>query len=106
MAGTGLPYAIDATAAAVYRPMPGSRVSVAVSLGSAPPNSRTTVRAARESATARRLYPSPAHSLTTSETGAAARSSRVGNRLTNRANAGTTRVVCVCCSMTSLTRTR
>jgi len=86
--------------------MPGNVASTAGSDGTRPPWSRTTARAASDSATARRLYPSPRHSHSTSDRGAPASDLTVGKRRRNERYAGTTRPACVCCSMTSLTSTR
>src|SRR6266550_8104568 len=55
---------------------------------------------------ARRLYPRPDHSRSTSASGAQERARSVGKRRRKRRYAGTTRETCVCWSITSLTRTR
>src|SRR6185436_6394989 len=71
-----------------------------------PPCSETTARAARESATARRLYPRPLHSRMTSDGDAAASARTLGKSFMNARYGATTRGACVCWSMTSETRTR
>ena len=100
---TGAPNAIEATAAAVYGPTPGSARSAAGSPGTEPSWSRTIARAVSCSATARRWYPRPAHAVSTSPRGAAASASTVGNRSRNATKIGPTRDACVCCSITSET---
>ena len=72
------PNAIAATARAVYGPMPGSSIS-ASTLDGRPP-AATAAAAARCSASARRLYPSPFQATRTSAVSAAASDSSVGNR--------------------------
>ncbi len=53
-AATGTPNAIDATADAVYGPMPGSASNAGMSDGTSPPRSRTMERAASCKDAARR----------------------------------------------------
>jgi hypothetical protein len=104
IAATRAPNEIEAMAATVYGPIPGSRRSATGSLGTRPSWSRAIVRAASDSATARRLYPRPSHSMTTSWRVARASDRSVGNRRRNETYAGTTRAACVCCSIISETR--
>src|SRR4029077_8594435 len=94
-------WAKQATAADVYAPMPGSASRPATVRGS-----DELIRATRCRSRARRLYPRPDHSRSTAPSGARESARSVGNRRRKRRYAGRTRETCVCCSITSLTRTR
>ena len=103
-AGIGTAKAIEATAAAVYGPTPGRRISAPGLGGIVPLFFESTTRAASDRLSARRLYPSPAHARSTSAFDAAAKERMVGNRETKATKAGATRDAWVCWSITSLTR--
>ena len=87
--------------AAVASPIPGRARNASTPVGSAPPYSAEQISAARFKARARRLYPMPCHSSTTSATAAAERASMEGKRFINRSQRVKTRATCVCWSITS-----
>src|SRR5699024_10104032 len=66
------------TAAAVYRPTPGSPIKVSKSAGTSPSNSSTIALAAACKRTARRGYPSRPHATIASPESAAAKSAGDG----------------------------
>src|SRR5437879_11047808 len=95
------PNAKQATADAVYAPIPGSASSPATVRGK-----DGCIRAMRCRSRARRLYPRPDHSRRTSPSDARDNALKVGKRARNRRYATRTRDTCVCWTITSLTRTR
>ena len=103
---TSMRWAKARTARAVYWPIPGSARSSSSDAGMRPSNCscRTTAVACR--LRQRRGYPRPDHSRNASPKGACASAAGVGKASRNASYFGMTRATEVCCSITSLTRTR
>src|SRR6185436_19199537 len=89
---------------AVAGPIPGREVKVLKSFGNFPLKSFSIFSTQRLRYSARRLYPSPCHSLSTSLVFAHARIFVFGNFFKNELYFGMIRSACVCCNMISDTK--
>src|SRR3989344_1473210 len=92
------------TALAVYSPTPGNASKASMSCGRFPACLRTMSFAASCRNFARRLYPRPLQTLSTSKSGAFASARTFGNAFRNSRYFPSTLGTCVCWSITSETR--
>ena len=106
MSTSGSLYANTRTADAVYGPIPGNFRNSSDAINTRPRENSMSCFAASRRYFPLLLYPSPLHTLRTSESGAFARIRMVGNLFKNSLYFSVTRGTCVCCNIISETRTR